>query len=329
MRKLLGLFTSLTFLAACGGNSTHSGDGGVDGDGGSGPGVTEPAFCSGEGAQDPIGDDPNIICFAGDPTTSESPSSYASIESVFTECEGTPAVLVRLTLDPNFVDNSYGENALGWEDTKKGGHTFKELVGSDHATLLVTDGNGDDVLTLTLDFLSEDSSQPSGYGTLCAGGGGNDGEVVPADMAPFVLKCQSSLSENLNERGYSEYSGDDKDNPPDSPQTTDLCTPSPEAPDWDYHVSYSVWIDAAAFGANGYGESYITEVHASPSKEKEATILVEPSPCCWPIDEGDCSDNPPPPPPDDAVPCTDDLDCPGEFCGVEGYCRPPLFPPVE
>ena len=73
-----------------------------------------------------------------------------------------------------------------------------------------------------------------------------------------------------------------------------LCTPSAEAPNWVYQVVYEVWIDAKAFGANGYGESYITEVHASPSKDKDATIVVEPS----------------------------------EFCGVDGYCKVP-WPPVE
>jgi len=332
-RVLAVLCVGCGLSLACGGNGTSSGDGdgdgGVsDGDAGSGAGVDTPGFCDGAGSQDPIGNDPDIICFAGDPTTAQSPTSYASIESVFTECEGKPAIQIRLTLDPNFVDNTYGNNSIGWEGTKKGSHAFKELVGSDHSTLLITDGTGNDIMTLTMDYLSEDLSQPSGYGTLCVSGGGSDGEVAPPEMAQYILKCQSSLSENLNERGYSQYSGDDKNNPPDSPPTTDLCTPSPEAPEWDYHVSYSVWIDAEAFGASGYGEAYITEVHASPSKEKEATILVEPSPCCWPIDPGDCSDSQPPPP-DDAVPCTDDLDCPGEFCGVEGFCRPPQFPPVE
>jgi len=271
--------------------------------------------------------DPDITCFYGDPDTTTETTPYASVESALEDYDGVPAVRVRLTFNPDFTDNTYGANSIGWEDAKGGLREFKKITGSDHATLLVRDGNGDETMTVTIDLLSEDLTRPSGWGTLCVEDG--DGDIDPSEMEPYILGCQTSISENLNERGYGSYAaGDD----PSSPPTTDHCTPSPDAPEWDYVTSFDVWIDASAFGGAGYGESYITEVHASPSKEKDATIVVEPSECppptCWPIDPGDCEDSPPPPNEED-TPCEDNADCPGgEFCGVEGTCRVP-WPPVE
>ena len=42
---------------------------------------------------------------------------------------------------------------------------------------------------------------------------------------------------------------------------------------------YEVWIDASVFGDAGFGHAEIENVHASPSKEEDNTILVIPGDC--------------------------------------------------
>ena len=106
----------------------------------------------------------------------------ATLEQVLECVEEADTVHLRLTFHPWFVDNTYGENAIGWGEAeamiapmmpggmmgmkapkpKKGGHTFKDLVGSDHAEIILKDGNGEVVMQFKLDYLSEDASQPSG-----------------------------------------------------------------------------------------------------------------------------------------------------------------------
>jgi hypothetical protein len=75
----------------------------------------------------------------------------------------------------------------------------------------------------------------------------------------------------------------------DSPATDAEYTPNPNASDWDYRVSYEVWVSAAAFGSAGFGSALIETVHASPSKAGGkaggATLDVVPAPC--PVDPSD------------------------------------------
>ncbi|HWO07861.1 MAG TPA: hypothetical protein VNN80_00235, partial [Polyangiaceae bacterium] len=59
-------------------------------------------------------------------------------------------------------------------------------------------------------------------------------------------------------------------------------TPNPDALDWDYRVSYEVWVAADAFGEAGFGSALIELVHASPSKLDGDSVDVRPAPC--PVD---------------------------------------------
>ncbi len=113
----------------------------------------------------------------------------ATIEQVLECAEGVDAVRLRLTFDPAFVDNTYGANAIGWDQRKapgapmagamppapppgaapppdklpkmpKGGpggmkgHTWKDLVGSDHAEFVVTNEAKELALQFKLDYIS-------------------------------------------------------------------------------------------------------------------------------------------------------------------------------
>jgi hypothetical protein len=266
----------------------------------------------------------------------------ATLEQVLECAEEGDAVHLRLTFHPSFVDNTYGANAIGWGDDAadpapvmmdgmmmkkkkgKGGHTFRDLVGSDHAEIIVKDGNDNVVVHFKLDYLSEDPTASSGYGSLGVLGG--EGEMIVGDPADIVA-YMTSMDRNMNERGYASYTVD-------SPETDALYTPNPATPEWDYRVVYEAWIDADAFGNAGFGGALIEFVHASPSKADSNTLEVEPGDCPPPPDEcgdsdpdEDCGaggvggppdEDDPPPPPDE---CGDSD--PDEDCGQGGVGGPP------
>ncbi|MFZ5895670.1 MAG: hypothetical protein ACOY0T_31725 [Myxococcota bacterium] len=230
---------------------------------------------------------PATLCFNGaeDPTPDD---PMAIIEQVVEEINGKRIVHLRVTFDPNFVDNTYGANAVGWDhgaasgsggaatgtDGKmmkapKSGHTFGDLVGSDHVELLLTDGSSNTVMDFKLDYITAASgSGTCGYDNLGVSGG--EGKMITGN-ASAVIAATSSLDRNLNACGYCLTT--------DSPPTDAKFTPNPSTPNWDYRVVYEVWIDEAAFGSTGFGQAYITFVHASPSKLSTNTVTVTPGGC--------------------------------------------------
>lgn len=212
------------------------------------------------------------ICFydADDPQ-----AVVASIQHVLgTRTEGE-VLYLRLTLDRQFVDNTYGENAVGWasdgmQDKKgKGGHTFKDLVGSDKGGLELKDEDGNVLLDFEIDYLSADDDAPSGYASLGVWGG--DGKVLEGP-AEAVVAATSSLDRNLNERGYGQYTTD-------SPATDAEYTPHPDAPEWDFDVVYEAWVTTDAFVDRPVHHACIDAIHASPSKGEGHTLTVIPGPC--------------------------------------------------
>jgi hypothetical protein len=236
------------------------------------------------------------LCFNGaeDPTPND---PMAIIEQVVEEVNGKRMVHLRVTFDPNFVDNTYGANAVGWDHGQstggasgtggsagvdmmgkpggmmpkagKSGHTFDDLVGSDHVELLLTDGNAQTVMDFKLDYITASSgSGTCGYDNLGVTGG--EGKIITGN-ASAIIAATSSLDRNLNSCGYCLTT--------DSPATDLKFTPNPDYPNWDFRVVYEVWIDAGAFGSSGFGQAYITFVHASPSKLSTNTVDVTPGDC--------------------------------------------------
>ncbi len=184
------------------------------------------------------------------------------------------AVYMVLAIDKDFVDNTYGANAIGWPS----GHTFGNLTGSDHAQFLGFNADGVQVLNFKLDYLSSASGTPSGYRSLGLGGDGG----ISQGSAAHILDWGTSLEYNLNELGYcsgGNCSGLGTDLLVDSPATDAFYTPNPTYPDWIFDVIYEVKIDKAAFGATGFGSMEIPYIHASPSKIGTNTILAEPGVC--------------------------------------------------
>src|SRR5690242_7067674 len=131
-------------------------------------------------------------------TTTSTPS--ATIEQITETLDGRRVLHLRITFDPGFVDNTYGANAVGWGGSagmdggkmppKAGkGHTFKDLVGSDHVELQLLDGAGQLALHFKLDYISEDASRPCGYGTLGVNGG--DGKMLVGSAASILAVATS------------------------------------------------------------------------------------------------------------------------------------------
>jgi hypothetical protein len=243
-------------------------------------------------------------CFFG----ADDPVPAATLEQVLECVDGADVVHIRLTFNPGFVDNTYGTGAIGWSPRR--GHTWTDLHKSDHAEIQILNEAGEVVFQFKLDYVTADSSAPSGWASLGIAGG--DGSVITGDPA-WLLDWNSSISRNLNERGYDGYLVD-------SPATDADYTANPETPEWDYRVVYEAWIDVAALGDGGFGGANIEHVHASPAKTPSDTIEVEEGECppdfC--TDPDGCYEGPPPPPP-----CSLDPDAPCGDSRLDGGTPPP------
>lgn len=268
------LATSLVLAVGCGGDDDAGGDGAPGADAGGDPGADaaspyEPPYgdCAGAEETDP----PDAqLCLHDEENPEADP--VAVIEYEFVTYQGQEAVHIRLVFDPTFADNTYGASAVGWSRD----HKFGDLVGSDHAVIVALDRDGEVVFDLAVDYLSQDDEAPCGYSSL--GPFGGEGDVNVGDPEA-ILGWATSISLNLNERGYCE------DYLVDSPATDESCTPNADAPSWDYRVVYELWLARSAFDPAGFGSAYMSEVHASPSKYDTNTVEVDPRTC-----EEDCQD---------------------------------------
>jgi hypothetical protein len=177
-----------------------------------------------------------------------------------------------------------------------------------------------------VDFIAEDPAAPCGYSS--AGVLGGDGEMIQGNP-DHVLEVTTSLERNLSHCDFGTcYTTD-------SPLTNENLEPNPDAPEWDFRAVYEVWIDADAFGDAGFGQAFMTFVHASPAKSPSDTIEVSPGPCPPDWDEPYCAEGancyPPPPPPGDAgTPDGGIATCPPNqtiYLSTEGrsYCVPIPF----
>jgi hypothetical protein len=261
--------TSEDPTATGGGSEGSSGGAQSSGEasGGSSTGDHDPGIelgCMGMDGVDP--EDDGVICFYDIEDPGEEPTANLVYELV--DLDGQPAIYLRLIFAPWFADNTYGENAIGWPN----GHKFRDLVGSDHAELVMRNKLGEEVLHFKLDYISEDMDIASGYRAM--GPWDGEGDLELGDPA-WILAANSSISRNLNERGYDTYLVD-------SPATDEDYTPNPAAPNWDFRVVYEVWVDPSAFDDEGDGalaQACVQFIHASPSKLEDNTSEVIPDSC--------------------------------------------------
>ena len=172
-------------------------------------------------------------------------------------------------------DNTYGANAIGWEENKQG-HQLKHLLLSEHAEIRMYDANSNLTLDFFLDYASQHSKITNGD-VLCLGvtTAGSDGQMVVGD-ASNVTGAGSSLAWNFN-HATPTYPNKDNTSPPrfptntyDSGTTADLSYP------WIYELVYEWSVKKSAFGAAGFGRLDILEVHNSPFKPGAANPVPVP-----------------------------------------------------
>jgi hypothetical protein len=199
------------------------------------------------------------ICFNG----ANGVSATANWTITYTQDPINDKVKIRATLSKNFVDNTYGTNAIGWGSK---GHTFGNLTGSDHLILSLLDGNNVKKMETKLDYIS---ASGGGYDALGVTGG--EGQMILGSSSD-VLSATTSLDQNFNTYGYVLITN--------SPATDANYIPNPTYPNWIYDVWYEVEVRLSAFGSAGFGKVGITGVHASPSKTGNNTELVSEGPCC-------------------------------------------------
>jgi hypothetical protein len=194
-------------------------------------------------------------------------TTYPQVEAVtwwIFNLDGT--ITIHTTFSKNFVDNTYGVNAIGWPK----GHTFGNLTGSDHLQLALYDASNSKRMEFKIDYLTATSSAPSGYASLGVSGG--DGKMIKGNKAD-VVEAVTSLDVNFNAFGYVLTVN--------SPATDSSYDPNLDVyPDWIYDVWYEVTVKPVPFAAGGgFGEPRITGIHASPSKVGTNECPVVEVPC--------------------------------------------------
>jgi hypothetical protein len=174
-------------------------------------------------------------------------------------------------------DNSYGVNAVGWPN----GHKFGDLVGSDHAGFQLRDPSGTVRLSFNIDYLSANTSTPSGYASL--GPFGGDGKILVGSLTPTDITFDTSLARNLNGTNISglfnaahvQQFGSVNvlvDSPPTDPTHLTYANSDPALQGWDFHDTYFVTIKAAKLAAIGFNlatwtvERNADALHNSPAK---------------------------------------------------------------
>lgn len=184
---------------------------------------------------------------------------------VISRLDANGNIVVRVIFPREFVDNTYGQNAVGW-GTK--GHTFNDLVGSDHVIVTLYDKSSTVIAVVKLDYISLDNTSAT-YKTLGVDGG--EGKMLAGNRSD-ILGVRTSLDANINDFGYNLTV--------DSPATDANYTPNPSYPKWIYNVWYDVTIKASAFAAGGgYGKASVDGIHASPSKASQNTCPVVVATC--------------------------------------------------
>jgi len=159
------------------------------------------------------------------------------------------------------IDNSYGANSIGWSGK---GHTFKDLLNSDKTEIKFTNGTGDTVLDVVLDYVH-------GFGSKkdkppFRSGGVTDGEgEVKVGSASDVKEVATSLEYNYNIFGISnpELFGKDSSSP-EADENYDVTDAA--LADWIFEVVYEVQVDGDVFNDEVLDEAMLVVVHDTPHK---------------------------------------------------------------
>jgi hypothetical protein len=193
----------------------------------------------------------------------------------------TKDLSVAFILPKSLVDNSYGTTAVGWGSYAPSGkgHKFTDLIGSDDAQFVFTDGLGNIVLDFTMDYIHgygiKPDDKPDKNLPPYASGGVVDGEgyIDTIKYDPLdILAEATSLEYNYVTFGssYPGNFGKDSDSPatgsqdPADPDSYNVSDP-PGPSGWVFDVIYEFQISGSMF-SNGFGGINIPLLHISPNK---------------------------------------------------------------
>lgn len=173
-----------------------------------------------------------------------------------------------LVLPLSLVDNTYGENSVGWgKNVAPSGknHNLKDLTGSDDAAFTITDQGGD----AAIDFLLD-------YGLT--GGSTSKGKVTYGTSLAYNYTTFSGVSGLFSGRNPSSpetnYSGGKVNY---SEPETAYTTKGDALNDWIYQVIYEFKVDGSAFSEDfNFGGVSIGQVHISPNKIGDNKVFGKP-----------------------------------------------------
>lgn len=167
------------------------------------------------------------------------------------------AVILPVTL----VDNSYGDNSIGWGGDAPSGkhHNFEDIVGSDGVEFQLLNDIGDTLLQFELDYFSGDGD---GYVSQIKSVDDGIGDTT------MVTAWATSLEYNFNVLDHVLTEN--------SPQAdTEYAVVDPAYSEWVFEVVYELRIDGSIFGDNGFGSMEIPVIHASPNKIGRNKVFPE------------------------------------------------------
>ena len=173
-------------------------------------------------------------------------------------------VTIRTTLAKDFIDNTYGTNAIGWPTPVQ---TFNNLVNGDNLRLALYDANGVLKMDLAQDYFSASNTVASGYKSLGISGDGH----LYTGSASDILSFKTSMDSNFNDNNYVLTTN--------SPSTNSNYSPNASYPKWNYDVWYQVTVKQSAFGSAGFGYPAIPNVHANPSKSGATDVALSQVDC--------------------------------------------------
>ncbi len=208
--------------------------------------------------------------------------------------DGSGDHFMYFAMPKDFVDNTYGDNAVGWGSH---GHTFKDLLNSDSLggdgtnAAMSFDTAGGNTLDIVIDYLAKGQSDPIVYKSAGAGDAGfsqDDGEVISGD-ATVIKEIATSMEYNIAQfvsQADIDATADNHANPgvgllKDSPVVASIddagnyvvdIAASPGLANWIFEVGYEIQFEAGTFG-DGWTSatealSFVSlgDSHVSPSK---------------------------------------------------------------
>jgi len=171
-------------------------------------------------------------------------------------------IYAALKLPVTLVDNSYGDNSIGWEDDAASGkhHNFDDLTDSDGAEFELFNNHGESLLHFEIDYFSEDNG--SYFSEISVSDEDN------LDNLEFVTDFATSMEYNFNTLNLALTE--------DSPEADlEYNVLNSTQSHWVFETIYEVKIDGDIFGTNEFGWMNIPVVHASPNKIGKNKAYIE------------------------------------------------------